>query len=407
MISVAEARARILAGVEVVETEVVPLAAARNRVLAADARARLTQPPFDTTSMDGYAVRAVDAAAGAVLRVIGESSAGKRFARPIGPGEAVRIFTGAPLPSGADAVVPQESTRADGTEVVIHDGPVPIGRHVRRAGLDFSLGAAGLMAGRVLDARALGLAAAMDLPRLTVRRRPRVALLANGDELVRPGAARGPDQIVASSIYAVRALCEDAGAEVIDLGLAPDRREALAARIAAARDIPADVLVTLGGASVGTHDLVKTAFAEAGLDLGFWQIAMRPGKPLVFGRLGAQRVLGLPGNPVSSYVCALLFLVPLIRALVGLAPGPFPVSASLGTDLRANDAREDYLRATIRAEGRRLIATPLPVQDSSMQAALAAADGLVMRPASAPAAREGDAVRMIVFDAMSGTATFR
>jgi molybdopterin molybdotransferase len=392
MLSVAEARAAILDGAGPLGAELAPLRQAAGRVLAEDLPARLTQPPFDTTAMDGYAVRAADAAAGVDLRVVGESAAGRRFSGALGPGEAVRIFTGAPLPEGADAVLRQEDARREGDRVAVL-APVEPGRFVRPAGLDFREGVAGLSAGRMLEPRALALAAAMGHALLPVRRKPRVAILPNGDELVPPGAPLGPDQIVASSVFSVAALLAEAGAELIELALAADDLATQRRRIAAARAAEADVLVTLGGASVGEHDLVREAFASEGVSLDFWRIAMRPGKPLVFGRSGAMRVVGLPGNPVSAYVCALVFLVPLLRALLGLSPDLPWREARLGADLRANDEREDYMRATLAGD----VAIPLPVQDSSMQAALAAADGLLVRPPHAPASRAGEPVRVLPF----------
>jgi molybdopterin molybdotransferase len=392
VLSVGEARAAVLDGAGPLGAELVPLRAAAGRVLAEDLPPRLTQPPFDTTAMDGYAVRAADALAGAELRVTGESAAGRRFSGALGPGEAVRIFTGAPLPEGADAVLRQEDARREGERVAVVAGVEP-GRFVRPAGLDFREGVAGLSAGRVLDPRALALAAAMGHALVPVRPRPRLAILPNGDELVPPGAPLGPDQIVASSVFSVAALLAEAGAEPVELALAADDLDVQRRRIGAARAAEADVLVTLGGASVGEHDLVREAFAAEGASLDFWRIAMRPGKPLVFGRSGAMRVVGLPGNPVSAYVCALVFLVPLVRALLGLDPALREIEVRLGADLRANDEREDYLRATLHGD----TAIPLPVQDSSMQAALAAAHGLLIRPPHAGAARAGEPARFLPF----------
>lgn len=397
MLAVSEARARILAGVEPLPGELADLRRAHGRVLAADLVARVTQPPFDTTAMDGYALRAADAVPGTALRVIGQSSAGQQFPGVVAPGEAVRIFTGAPMPRGADAVLQQELAHRDGDHIHATES-IGRGRFIRRAGLDFTAGAVGLPAGRVLDPRALALAAAMNHVRVSVRRQPRIAVLPTGDELVPVGTKPGADQIIASSVHSVSAACAATGADVVDLGLTRDDLNIIRERIRAAKAIPADVLVTLGGASVGEHDLVKQAFAAEGLDLGFWKIAMRPGKPLVFGRLGPMRVLGLPGNPVSSYVCTVLFLVPLIRALMGLPPGPEFVPAVLGGDLAANDAREDYLRARMHRDADdAIVATPFDVQDSSMQAILAAADGLLLREPHAPAAARGSPCRVLPF----------
>lgn len=396
MIPVAEAVARITAAFAPLPAETVPLAAARGRVLAEDAVARVTQPPFAVSAMDGYAVRAADTARPPVaLREIGRVPAGGRFAGAVGPGETVRIFTGARVPDGADAVVIQENATADGGRIVVRKAAAA-GAFVRPAGLDFRAGAVGLAAGRRLDARALGLAAAMNLPWLRVRRRPRVALLATGDEIAMPGEPVGANQIVSSNALALRAVVEGCGGEALDLGIARDDRESLRRHAAGARG--ADLLVTMGGASVGEHDLVRSALGDAGLALDFWKIAMRPGKPLMFGALGETRLLGLPGNPVSSLVCALVFLRPALGRMLGLAADAAPETrrARLGAALAANDERQDYLRAALdrRADGA-LVATPFARQDSSMLSLLAQAGCLVVRPPHAPAARRGAAVDVI------------
>jgi len=385
---VADALAGILAGASPIrERETVPLDRAEGRTLAADVAALRTQPPFPASAMDGFAVRAADVATvPARLALIGTSAAGHAFTGTVGPGQCVRIFTGAPVPAGADAILIQENARAEGNMVEALS-PVTAGRFVRQAGLDFREGEVLLRAGRRLGPSAVALAAAMGHATLPVVRRPRVAILATGDELVRPGEPTGPDQIVASNTYAVAAIAERAGAEALDLGIARDDLPALTAAIDAARDAGADVLVTLGGASVGDHDLVQRALAARGWELGFWRIAMRPGKPLMHGRLGAMTVLGLPGNPVSSIVCSLIFLVPLVRALSG---------DPLGVDLPANDERQDYLRARLTAgEDGTLVATPFPRQDSSMLRLMAEAEALVVRAPHAPAARAGDPCRII------------
>jgi molybdopterin molybdotransferase len=395
MLSVAEAQARILAAMPVLPAEVVALAEAFGRVLAEDAAARVTQPPTPVSAMDGYAVRGADvASAPATLAVIGEAPAGHLFDGTVGPGQAVRIFTGGAVPDGADTIVIQEDTEADGATVIVREA-TPAGRYVRPAGLDFKAGEVGLRANRRLKARDVGLAAAMNLPWLTVRRRPRVALLATGDEIVRPGEPLGRGQIVSSNATAMAALVRAAGGEPVDLGIAADEAGALRRHAAAARG--ADLLVTLGGASVGEHDLVRDALADDGLALNFWQIAMRPGKPLMFGRFGDIPLLGMPGNPVSSIVCGLLFVQPAIRAMLGLSPATPPHGrAVLGRDLPQNDRREDYLRATLdRRAGADWVATPFERQDSSMLSRLAAADCLVIRPPLAAAAKAGDAVAII------------
>ena len=391
LMPVADALAAVLAGAEPLPEEMVALDAAYHRVLARDAAALRTQPPQAMSAMDGYAVRAADAAQkGARLKVIGEVAAGRPFDRKIGPGETARIFTGGVIPEGADAIVIQEDTSVDGDRITISEAAVP-GRHIRRAGIDFREGEVLLAKGTRLTDRDLSLAASMNYPELAVRRRPRVALLATGDELVMPGATPGPGQIIYSNSYALRALARAEGAETIDLGIAADTLEATRDGIRRARDSGAGILVTTGGASVGDHDLVKRALEAEGVTMAFWRIAMRPGKPMMHGRLDGMRVIGLPGNPVSSYVCGMLFMVPLIRLLSGRTDiGHVTETALLGRDLGTNDQREDYLRARlqVRADGA-LIATPVDHQDSSLLANLAAAKALVIRPPFAPAAAAG------------------
>jgi molybdopterin molybdotransferase len=398
MISVDEARGRILAGL----AERAPLAAedillsdGLGRVLAEDVRARVTQPPAAMSAMDGWAVRAADVArVPATLRRIGAVPAGAAFDGTVGPGETVRIFTGAPLPDGADTIVIQEDADQDGDRVVVREGAAH-GTYVRPAGLDFVAGAVGLQAGRRLTARDIGLAAAMNHPWLRVRRRPRVAILATGDEIVRPGDPIGPNQIVSSNALALSALIKSVGGDPVMLGIAPDEIAAL--RRMAAGAIGMDLLVTTGGASVGDHDLVRSGLADVGLDLDFWSIAMRPGKPLMFGALGPVPLLGLPGNPVSSMVCAIVFLKPALEALLGLAAANEPrQTALLAIDLKENDRRQDYLRARLQVgddQIRRV--TPFTKQDSSMISPLAQADCLVVRPPHAPAAAAGTPVEII------------
>ena len=398
LLPVEEALARILAAASPLPAETVGLADAAGRTLADDLAARRDQPPVAVSSMDGWAVRAADvAAAPATLRKIGTSAAGHGFPGTLGAGEAVRIFTGAPLPAGADAVVMQEDAEAEGDAVTLRVA-VPSGRYVRRAGIDFRAGDVLLRKGGRIDAHRLALIAAMNHASLAVARRPRVAILATGDELVAPGVEPGPDQIVASNHLGVAAGVAAAGGEPIDLGIARDDHRDLAAAIRRAQEAKADVLVTLGGASVGDLDLVQEALGRAGMDLGFWRIAMRPGKPLMFGRIGGMIALGLPGNPVSALVCARLFLRPLLRALQGdPAAGDDPTQPGLiGADMAANDQRQDYLRATLtrNAEGAPVL-TPLAVQDSSVLRVLAAADALIVRPPHAPAAKAGERCRYV------------
>ncbi len=391
LMPVSDALSAVLAGAEPLAEELVALDEAYHRILARDVAALRTQPPEAMSAMDGYAVRAADAdKAKARLKLIGEVAAGRPFDRPVGPGEAARIFTGGVVPEGADAVVIQEDTEADGDHVVLTE-PAIKGRHIRPAGVDFRAGMVLLQAGRRLSDRDLSLAASMNHPMVPVRRRPKVALLATGDELVMPGGTPGPGQIVYSNGYALRALVRAEGADPIDLGIAADTLPATVAGIRRAREADADILITTGGASVGDHDLVKQALDAEGVEMAFWKIAMRPGKPMMHGRLGAMRVIGLPGNPVSSYVCGLLFLVPLIRRMLGREQIHLPrETALLGRDLGANDLREDYLRARLeeRADGT-LVATPVTQQDSSLLGNLALSQALVIRPAFAPKAPAG------------------
>ncbi len=402
LISVEEALARVLASVTApLLGEQVALENALGRTLAEDLRALRTQPPFANSAMDGYALAAADTApVPARLKVIGESAAGRAFEGRIKSGEAIRIFTGAPMPDGADAVVIQEHAIRDGDELVVNAREVP-GRNVRRAGIDFREGEP-LLAGRRLTPRDVALAAAANHAALSVRRRPRVAILATGDELVRPGAARGPAQIVASNNYAVAGVVATVGGEAVDLGIAADDKEALAQSFVRAMEMKADVLVTLGGASVGDYDLVQQALIESGLELGFWRIAMRPGKPLMQGRLGEMKVLGLPGNPVSSVVCAILFLRPLLLALLGdpNAAADMSEPARLGADVGENDLRQDYLRATLAEEDGAWRATPVESQDSSLVKLLAKSQCLIIRKPHAPAARRGEECRIIKLDAL-------
>jgi molybdopterin molybdotransferase len=399
LISVADALDHVLAHAAALPPETVPLNDALGRVLAADLNALRTQPPADMSAMDGYAVRASDVATAPVeLRVIGEVAAGRPFTRMVGAGEAARIFTGGVMPAGADTVVVQEITKRDGDAVIVSK-PVSKGRHIRRQGLDFRRGDALFTAGHRLSARDLALVAGMNHPLVPAHRRPKVALFATGDELMPPGVEPGPGQIVYSNGFALAALARQEGAAVVDLGLVKDELEPTVAAVRAARDCAADILVTTGGASVGEYDLVPKALAAEGMALSFWKVAMRPGRPLMHGRLGGMQVLGLPGNPVSAYVCAFLFLVPLIRRLSGRIDLVMPTeSALLGSDLPENDERADYLRATLRESTDDPIATPFPVQDSSMTAPLAKADCLIIREPYAPAVCAGSRCVIVKFE---------
>jgi molybdopterin molybdotransferase len=397
LMPVAEALARVLADAEPLAAEAVPLAQAHGRVLAADVAALRTQPPADVSAMDGYAVRSADVVqAPFKLRLVGEVAAGHPFRGAVGPGEAARIFTGGVLPPGTDTIVIQENTVREGDAVVITAASGK-GKHVRVEGLDFKCGAVLLTKGRRLSDRDLALAAAMNHPTVRVHRRPKVALLATGDELVMPGGTPGFGQIVYSNGYATMALARREGCEVIDLGIVPDRLAETAAGVRRARELGADILVTSGGASVGDYDLVREALAVEGLALSFWKVALRPGRPMMHGRLGPMHVLGLPGNPVSAYVCAVLFLLPLIRQLAGRSDvAPAPETARLGRDLPANDERADYLRAVLTTGSDGIpVAIPAPFQDSSMLIPLARADCLLVREPFAPAAKAGDRCSII------------
>jgi molybdopterin molybdotransferase len=399
LISVEEAMARILKGTKPLAREIVALHHCAGRVLAADIKAKRDQPPFPASAMDGYAVRFADVGQVPVsLRVVGTAPAGHAFQGKVEKGEAVRIFTGAPVPKGADTVVIQENTEARAGEVRINTAAQRLGQHIRRRGLDFAKGETLLRRGTLLGAREIGLAAAMNWQGLPVTRRPRVALFTTGDELVSPGQAPKADQIVSSNSFALAAFVRRYGGEAIDLGIIPDRLNAISRAIGKASG--ADILLTTGGASVGDHDLVQAALKQAGTRLDFWKIALRPGKPLMFARDGRRRILGLPGNPVSALVCARIFLKPLIFSLLGLPTDvPDTVKARLGMALAANDLRQDYLRAKVsRGDDGSYRATPFTVQDSSMQRALTEAQGLIVRAPLAPEAQEGDLVDLILLD---------
>ena len=397
-LSVAEALEKIVADVTPTAAELVPIANAAGRILAEPIAARLTQPPFDASAMDGYAVRAANVAHLPVtLEVIGQAAAGHPFGGEVATGEAVRIFTGAPLPSGTDAIVIQENTCASGSTVEVREAQPDPG-HIRRRGFDFQQSELLLAPGRKLGPRELTLAAAAGHGTLPVRRRPVVAVLATGDELVPPGTLPGPGQIVCSNPLGVAALLTQAGAEAKLAGIARDNRDSLIQHVEAVRD--ADILVTIGGASVGDHDLVAPVLQSLGMTLAFWKIAMRPGKPLLHGRLGQQRVVGLPGNPVSALICTRVFLVPLVRALLGLPPEKAGTeTASLAVPVEANGPRQHYMRATLdRGPEGRPVVRPARSQDSSLLSPLAAADVLVVRPPGAPALPAGADVPILHLD---------
>jgi molybdopterin molybdotransferase len=390
LMAVAEALQHVLADARPLPAETVALDEALGRVLTDDVVALRTQPPAALSAMDGYAVRGSDVALAPItLKVIGEVAAGHPFAGKVGPGEAARIFTGGVMPAGSDTVVIQEFTTREADSVTIQK-ETAAGRNVRAEGIDFARDENLLRKGRRLTDRDLMLAAAMNHPRLKVHKRPKVAVLGTGDELVPPGSTPHEGEIVFSNGFALAALARLNGAEVHELGIVRDRVEDIAAAVRHARQLNVDILVTTGGASVGEHDLVQRALAIEGLELSFWRVALRPGRPMMHGRLEGMQVLGVPGNPVSSYVCSFLFLVPLIRTLAGRKDiAHLPENARLGSDLPANDERADYLRAILQPGPNGSLVTPLAVQDSSLMAPLAKADCLLIREPHAPAAPAG------------------
>jgi molybdopterin molybdotransferase len=394
MISVEEALDRITSAFQPLPSEWVALTNAAGRVLAEDLVATRDQPHQDISAMDGYAVRSADLAKGeATLTLIGEAPAGGRFEGVVGPGQTVRIFTGGPIPEGADAVALQENAETDGPSIRL-TGEVSPGRFIRPAGLDVKKGSTTLPANKVLAPRDLGLAAGLNRVWLRVRRRPRIAILATGDELVRPGEPLGPDRIVTTNSITVGAMIESWGGEPVDLGVIKDQRDAFSAIVPELRNV--DLIITIGGASVGERDLVRQALGEKGLTLDFWKIAMRPGKPLMFGSVGDVPLLGLPGNPVSSAVCTILFVKAIIRSLQGIDPKPLEVRAILSSPLSANDERQDYLRATAnwRKDGA-LEVQPCAKQDSAMYATFARSNSLIKRPPFAEKAEIGDRVSVL------------
>nr|WP_245197578.1 gephyrin-like molybdotransferase Glp [Jiella mangrovi] len=398
MISVEDARERLVVAAEPIRrTVAVSLCEAAGRVLAEDVVAKRTQPGFDASAMDGYALRAADTAAPFhPLAVIGESAAGRAFSGKVGPGEAVRIFTGAPVPEGADAILIQEDAERTADGALLPKEAVSPSQHIRPAGVDFSAGGILVKAGTLLSPGAVALAASGGHPRLTVLDRPKVAVLATGDELVSPGEAVGPSQIVASNSYGVAALVEASGGVVVDCGIAKDDEDEIAGHLDRALSEGCDCFVTIGGASVGDHDLIGKVFSARKVEMAFLKVAMRPGKPLMAGRIGAMRLVGLPGNPASSMVAATLFLAPLVARLAGRPDRPMARRAILGADIPENGPRTDFMRSqTALGEDGSLVVTPLSRQDSSLLSIYAAAQVLLMRPPHAPAARAGEPCQVV------------
>lgn len=389
MISVEDALARCLALTTLTDTETLPLRRAHNRVMATAATAQLTQPPFDASAMDGYALGRA-AAVGESFTVIGEAGAGHAFQGVIRPDQAIRIFTGAPLPEGAASIAIQEDILRDGDQISLKTTAKP-GDNIRPRGQDFTLGQA--LSPRLLRPNDLALLAAMNVPEVTVRRRPVVALMASGDELVMPGEVPGPDQIIASNTFALAAMVEAAGGEARILPIARDTEASL--RTVFSLTEGADLIVTIGGASVGDHDLVGKVAASLGLERAFWQIAMRPGKPLMAGKVLGVPMLGLPGNPVSAIVCGHLFMVPMLKAMQGLPPEIQVLRARLGADQPANGPRDHYMRARLTlADGQPTI-TPFARQDSALLSILTEANALLIRPLGDGPRQSGEMVNYI------------
>ncbi|GLS88017.1 molybdopterin molybdenumtransferase MoeA [Cypionkella aquatica] len=389
MISVADALARCLALVQQTTTETVPLRRANNRVMASAAVSQMTQPPFAASAMDGYALGR-SAGPGETFTVIGEAGAGHGFAGAIQADQAIRIFTGAPLPEGAASIAIQEDIRRDGDQITLTTTAKP-GDNIRPRGQDFTFGQA--LSPRLLRPNDLALLAAMNVPEISVRRRPIVALMASGDELVMPGETAAPDQIIASNTFALAAMVEAAGGEARMLPIARDSEASL--RTVFALTEGCDLIVTVGGASVGDHDLVGKVAADLGLERAFWQIAMRPGKPLMAGKVLGIPMLGLPGNPVSAIVCGHLFMVPMLKAMLGLAPEPQVLTARLGSDQPANGPRDHYMRARLSIEAGQPTITAFARQDSALLTILTEANALLIRPLGDGPRSAGEVVNYI------------
>ena len=398
LLSVEDALHRILDHAQKSLTEIVPIDLAHGRVLAEDLAALRTQPPFSASAMDGYAVRASDIEdPPCILNMIGESAAGHGYDGAVNQGETVRIFTGAPLPKGTDTISIQENVETDGSLIKVMQSE-PLGRFVRPAGLDFSKGDIGLSKDSVLGAAEISLAASMNHPEVPVKKRPAIAVISSGDELVAPGTELAKDQIISSNSYGVVNIINSAGGDALDLGIADDTLAALEEKFSQANEC--DVVVTLGGASVGDHDLVQQALKLRGIDLNFWSLAMKPGKPVMFGTLTTddrtQIYLGLPGNPVSSLVCAMVFVAPLIKKMLGLPPELNELSAFLSANLPASGPRQEYMRASSVFKDGKMYVAAFDNQDSSILSNLVKADCLIVRPANAEAAKIGEECKVLM-----------
>lgn len=402
LLPVDDARARILEGLVPGDAERCALAEAMGRVVASDVASRLSLPPEAVSAMDGYAIRVADCqTVGTTLTRIGESAAGRPWDGRLGPGQAVRIFTGAVVPDGADGIILQEDVEAgsetDGAVITVNEVPRD-GKFIRPAGLDVTAGDIILTAGTVMSARLISLATSAGHTDISVWRRPHIGVLSTGDELVLPGDVPERGQIISSNATYLAAFIRACGAVPVDLGIARDRAGAMLEQVRAA-SLPLDMVVTTGGASVGTHDHLVSDLSSAGTELGFWKIAMRPGKPLLHGRIDGIPLLGLPGNPVSSAVCANIFLRPAIAQLSGSKHRPQMIAAELTEALRENDQRQDYLRSSLRyGEDGRARVTPARKQDSSMISIYANADALIVRPPFDAAKSAGDQVMVMRLD---------
>jgi molybdopterin molybdotransferase len=396
MISVDDAIDRIFAQLDAPKSESVPLVRAHKRVLAEPLLATHSQPPFDASAMDGYAVRAAEVVPGRPLKLAGTSQAGARFVGMMEHGQCVRIFTGAPLPIGADAVIMQEEASAAGNQISFAVKPAP-GQSVRRQGNDFLRGQELLPAGVTLTPAMLNLAASANHPDLTVTRRPKIAILATGDELVPPGGVPGPDQIIASNSFGLIPLLSPYAERIVDLGIIPDDKKALETALLGAFDYGIDLLVTTGGASVGERDYVQEVLLDLGVTLDFWKLNMRPGKPMMFGTRANTLVFGLPGNPVSAMVTAIVMLRPALRQMTGHADPFWPqIGVPLTAPLPPNGPRRHFVRGTLsRNEIGFLQVTPISETDSSHSSSLAQADALIVQPEDDSGQKAGEIVEVI------------